>query len=404
MTDSNQPTTNGEDSGNSALLKILQMTQAKREISGLSEDFGLAEILPFPFFALVGQKEMRLALLLSVINPAIGGVLLIGTRGIGKTTAVRSLSGILPDIQVSACISGEGCLPEDAPDNLCPNCLEKWQRGDSLTRTDSVKLIELPLNARIEDVVGGVNERVAIQQSRVKLERGILARADQNLLYIDEVNLLENQIADAILDAAAAGQYTVRRGPMVGTYRSRFVLIGSMNPEEGALRPQIMDRFGLRVMVRGLTTREDRLEVYQRVRAYRSNPRAFIREWLELTLAARDEVSAARALLPEVNLAPDALDLGLRLIEKLDVDSHRAEYAMFEAARAHAAADGRTDATVNDVKAVAAMALRQRRSQFMVDYIGQQATEDEQINEVMNEAKRPRRRSKRAADPARPAE
>ncbi len=402
---SDQPL-NGNDpeltGGNSALLKILQMTQTKREISGLSEDFGLAEVLPFPFFALVGQKEMRLALLLSVINPAVGGVLLIGTRGIGKTTAVRSLSGILPDIEVSACISGEGCLPEDAPDNLCPNCLEKWKRQESLTRTDSVKLIELPLNARIEDVVGGVNERVAIQQSRVKLERGILARADQNLLYIDEVNLLENQIADAILDASAAGQYTVRRGPMVGTYRSRFVLIGSMNPEEGALRPQIMDRFGLRVMVRGLTTREDRLEVYNRVRGYRSNPRAFIREWLELTLAAREEVSLARALLLQVELSADALDLGLKLIERLDVDSHRAEYAMFEAARAHAAADGRTDATVNDVKAVAAMALRQRRSQFMVDYIEQQSTEDQHINEVMNEstAKGKRKRSRSAPDPA----
>lgn len=400
---SDQPL-NGNDpeltGGNSALLKILQMTQTKREISGLSEDFGLAEVLPFPFFALVGQKEMRLALLLSVINPAVGGVLLIGTRGIGKTTAVRSLSGILPDIEVSACISGEGCLPEDAPDNLCPNCLEKWKRQESLTRTDSVKLIELPLNARIEDVVGGVNERVAIQQSRVKLERGILARADQNLLYIDEVNLLENQIADAILDASAAGQYTVRRGPMVGTYRSRFVLIGSMNPEEGALRPQIMDRFGLRVMVRGLTTREDRLEVYNRVRGYRNNPRAFIREWLELTLAAREEVSLARALLPQVVLSADALDLGLKLIEQLDVDSHRAEYAMFEAARAHAAADGRTDATINDVKAVAAMALRQRRSQFMVDYIEQQGTEDQHINEVMNEstAKGRRKRARRGAD------
>lgn len=372
-----------ENRSSSVLMQILHGTSARRESSGLTEDFGLAEVLPYPFFALVGQEEMRLSLMLSVINPAIGGVLLIGTRGIGKTTAVRSLSGILPDIQVSACTSGESCMPEDAPDNLCPNCLEKFQRGESLVKPDTVKLIELPLNARLDDVVGGVNERVAIQQSRVKLERGILARADQNLLYVDEVNLLSNDIADAILDAAAAGQYTVRRGAMAGTFRSRFVLIGSMNPEEGALRPQIMDRFGLRVMVRGLSNRQDRLEVYTRVRAYRNNPRAFIREWLDVTLAAREEVSLARELLPEVVLTPEAVDLGLRLVEALEVDSHRAEYAMFESARAHAAADGRDQANVRDVKTVAALALRQRGSPYMSEYIDKQRDEDQRIAAVI---------------------
>jgi magnesium chelatase subunit I len=376
-------TANEGGAQSSALLRILSGTNARREVSGLSEDFGLAESLPFPFFALVGQYEMRLALLLSVINPAIGGVLLIGTRGIGKTTAVRSLSGILPDITVSACISGEGCLPEDAPDNLCPNCLEKWNRGEPLVKREAVKLIELPLNARLEDVVGGVNERVAIQQNRVRLERGILGRADQNLLYIDEVNLLPREIADAILDAGAAGQYTVRRGPMVGTYRSRFVLIGSMNPEEGSLRPQIMDRFGLRVMVRGLTSPMERLEVYRRVRSYRTNPRQFIRTWLDVTLDARDEVSVARDLLPTVTLTDEAVNLGLHLIDALEIDSHRAEYAMFEAARAFAAADHRESATESDVRAVALLALRQRRSQFMADYIESQRAEDQQISDAM---------------------
>jgi len=368
----------------SALLQILQATGAHREISGYSEDYGLAEVLPFPFFALVGQMEMRLALMLSIINPAIGGVLLVGTRGVGKTTAVRSLSGILPDVEVSACVSGEGCMPADAPDNLCPNCFEKWKRGESLTKIDTVKLVELPLNARLEDVVGGINERVAVQQSRVKLERGILSRADQNLLYVDEVNLLDHQIADAILDASAAGQYSVRRGAMSGTYRSRFVMIGSMNPEEGVLRPQIMDRFGLRILVRGLTAHDERLEVYERVRAYRNNPRAFIREWLEVTLAAREEVGLARELLPEVTLEGEAVELGLRLVEQLGVDSHRAEYAMFEAARAHAASDGRGVATVADLRTVAPMALRLRRSQFMVDFLNAQQAEDQHIIEAMN--------------------
>ncbi len=367
----------------STLLRMLNASGARRILATPSQDMGLAEQLPFPFLALVGQIEMRLALLLSVINPAIGGVLLIGPRGIGKTTAVRSLTGILPEIMVSNC--AEGCLPEDAPDGVCPECAEKLARGEPITRLDQVKLIELPLNARLEDVVGGVNERVAIQQNKVRLERGILARADQNLLYIDEVNLLDDSIADAILDAAAAGAYTVRRGAMVGTYRSRFVLIGSMNPEEGDLRPQIMDRFGLRVAVRGLMQSEQRLEIYQRVRAYRTNPRAFIREWLDMTLAAREEVSLARELLREVVLTDEALALGLRLVERLDIDSHRAEYAMFEAARAHAAADGRDKADVHDIRAVAPLALRQRRSQFMLDFFEHQQIEDRQIIEQMDQ-------------------
>ncbi len=367
-----------EDYMPSALMRILNKSGARAVLSTPAEDMGLAETLPFPFLALVGQLEMRIALLLSIINPAVGGVLLIGPRGTGKTTAVRSLGSILPDIEVSAC--PEGCTPEDyereGAAGVCAECAQKLANGISITRVEPVKLIELPLNARLEDVVGGINERIAVQQNRIRLERGILARADQNLLYIDEVNLLDDAIADAILDAASAGAYTVRRGAMAGTYRSRFVLVGSMNPEEGDLRPQIMDRFGLRVAVRGLIDTAERLEVYQRVRAYRTNPRGFIREWAGAIVDAREEVNAARELLQEVTLTDDALTLGLQLVQRLDVDSHRAEYTMFEAARAYAAADGRDKATVRDVRAVAPMALRQRRSQFMVDFFKLQQQED----------------------------
>jgi magnesium chelatase subunit I len=212
-----------------------------------------------------------------------------------------------------------------------------------------------------------------------------LSRAHNNILYIDEVNLLDDVIVDAILDAAAQGIYTVRRGAMSGTFAARFILIGSMNPEEGRLRPQIMDRFGLRVAVRGLDALEARLEVYRRVKEYRENPREFVARWADLTQDTQELVSAARLLLKETTISDEALTVGLELVRQLDIDSHRAEFAMFEAARAHAAADGRDVADVNDVRIVAHLALRQRRSQFMVDFFHRQREEDEQIRTLLDE-------------------
>jgi magnesium chelatase subunit I len=362
----------------SRLLAMLNETGARRVLRTPAPDLGLAENLPYPFLAIVGQNEMRSALLLAVINPAVGGVLLIGPRGTGKTTAVRSLTDVLPYTEISTC--AEGCMPSDidadgSPD-VCPECRRKLDAGEPISRMEPVKLVELPLNARLEDVVGGVNERIAVQQGRVRLERGILSRADQNLLYIDEVNLLDDVLVDAILDAAAQGSYTVRRGAVAGTYRSQFVLIGSMNPEEGRLRPQIMDRFGLRVPVQGLASPGERYEVYRRVRRYQQNKRRFLAEWAELTAAAAEEIVLARALLRETELSSEAIEVGLTLVHRLGIDSHRAEYTMFEAARAYAAADGRDIADIADVRAVAPMALRQRRSQFMADYFDRQEAED----------------------------
>lgn len=367
---------------NSTLLRMLNQAGARAVLEAEQPDAGLADTRPYPFLAIVGQLEMRLGLLLAVINPAIGGVLLIGPRGIGKTTAVRSLVDLLPDVEVSDC--EDGALPHDllSPESrsLYPDCYDRYHAGEAISHYEPVKLVELPLNARLEDVVGGINERIAVQQQRVRLERGILSRADNNLLYVDEVNLLADDIVDAILDASAAGKYTVRRGAMSGTYRSRFVLIGSMNPEEGRLRPQIMDRFGLRVSVRGLMTKDERLAVYERVRAYRTNPTILIKQWELATAEAREDILLARELLKETTLAPEALDAGLMLIQALDIDSHRAEFTMFEAARAYAASDGRDVATVADVRAVAPMALRMRRSPFMVSFFESQASEDNDIH------------------------
>ncbi|MBK8135445.1 MAG: ATP-binding protein [Chloroflexi bacterium] len=370
----------------SALLELLYSSGAKAILAEPAPDLGLAEQRPFPFMALVGQNEMRIALLLAIINPNIGGVLLIGQRGTGKTTAVRSLTGLLPAVEVSDC--EEGVLPSDLANDfarsLYPDCFDKFSRGESISHYEAVKLVELPLTARIDDVVGGINERIAVQRNQVRIERGILGRADNNILYVDEVNLLDDSIIDAILDAAAQGNYTVRRGPMSGTYRSRFVLVGSMNPEEGNLRPQILDRFGLRIGVRGLTDSTERREVFLRMRDYRAHATEFIRRYEWVTAEAREEVQMARERLSETTLTNEAMDAGFELVKRLEIDSHRADYVMFEAARAHAASDGRLFAGLTDLHAVAPLALRQRRSPYMKQFFVEQGQEDEEIRKHLN--------------------
>jgi magnesium chelatase subunit I len=348
-------------------------------------DAGLAEVLPFPFLAIVGQTEMKLALLMALINPTVGGVLLIGPRGAGKTTAVRSLVDLLPQAPRSLCFYG--CMPEDIEiggiDAVCPECARKYALGEPLSIMDRVRLVELPLNARMEDVVGGLDERAAVHD-RMRLRRGILAQADRDLLYVDEVNLLSDEVVDAILDAAAQGVYTVRRGPVSATYRARFVLIGSMNPEEGKLRPQIMDRFGLRVIVRGLTDPEDRLEAYRRVQGYLSKPRRVVQEYADEMALAQADVQAARDLLAQVTIPDQVAHLGLSWVNSLKIDSLRAEITMFEAARAYAAADGRIKVAESDLYQVAPMALRLRRSAFMTEYFSGQSVEENELAEILS--------------------
>lgn len=370
-----------------SLTQLLERASSRRflEVS-LAGELGLAEELPFPFLAIVGQPDMKLALLLGLINPNVDGVLLIGTRGTGKTTAVRSLADLLPEVARSLC--AYGCLPEDIEggglDEVCPDCARKYGEGQLLTYRDRVQMIELPLNSGLEDVIGGLDERAPMPR-RMRLRRGILARADRNLLYVDEVNLLSDEIVDSILDAAAQGSYTVRRAGSSASYRSRFVLIGSMNPEEGRLRPQILDRFGLRVLVRGLQSKQLRLEAYRRAVSFRRNPRQVIREYGRSTEAVREELQVARDALPKVELSRHAERFGLDLIKQLGIDSLRAEITLFEAARAHAAADGRLLASPKDIRAVAPMAIRLRRSAFMKDFFRSQQREQNELARLLKD-------------------
>lgn len=345
-----------------------------------------ADIQPFPFLAIVGQREMKLALLLSLINPALGGVLLLGPRGTGKTTAVRSLLPLLPQVERSSCYYG--CLPEDIEEGgmeaVCPECAQKFAAGIPLTHPDVVRMVEIPLNAALDDIVGSLDDRVE-KPAKLRIKTGLLAQADQNILYIDEINLLQDELADAILDAAAQGQFILKRGLASGKYRSRFVLIGSMNPEEGRLRPQIMDRFGLRVIIHGLDSLEERMEAYRRVHLFFENPYRMAAQFGEGTLQARIDLIQARRLCPTVELDDSIAAYGISLIQKMKIDSLRADITLFEAARAYCAADARLQVTRDDIEAVGPMALRLRRSKFMDDYLANQDVEEQEIEQIVSQ-------------------
>lgn len=339
----------------------------------------LHEIYPFP--ALIGQDELKLALLLALINPAIGGVLLEGPYGVGKTTAVRALLDLMPPTLQPVC--ARGC-EEEHPEGQCSDCRERVARGEPLVRQEPVRLIELPLTARLEDVLGGIDERVALEQRRVLLEPGVLRTAHGNILYVDEINLLDPSIADAILDAAAQGRTFVRRGAMVQLYPSRFVLIGSMNPEEGRLRPQIMDRFGLRVWVAPLGPAA-RLDAARNGRAFQRDPRAFRARYASQLTDLSAQVADARHRLPTIDPSVEAEQVAVTLVDALHIPSHRAEHALLEAARAHAALANHEQASLVDLRVVAALALRQRRSAVLEAESIRVAAEDTAIREALRD-------------------
>ncbi|RRR74884.1 MAG: magnesium chelatase [Candidatus Viridilinea halotolerans] len=315
---------------------------------------------PYPLLALVGQTELKMALLLGLINPGVGGVLLSGPYGVGKTTAVRALLDVMPVV-------------------ARPNA-----EAGTAPHHERMRLVELPLNARLDDVVGGINERIALEQERIQLEPGILALADGNLLYVDEINLLDAAVVDAILDAAAQGRTFVRRGPMTRLFSSRFMLVGSMNPEEGELRPQIMDRFGLRVWVAPLAEPRQRLEVYRRAQAFRSDAAAFRIAYAKQTAALADELASARAILPHVTVPPTLEEQALDLVQRLEIPSHRAEIALLEGARARAAADFRNVVNSEDLRRVAPLALRQRHSPHVAIHAQRHAAEQQTINAALD--------------------
>lgn len=346
----------------------------------------MAEVISYPLLGLVGQQEMKTALILAAVNPRVRGVLLMGPRGTGKTTAARGLVDLLPPAPRSSCPHGcEARLAAISPEYLCPDCANKLERGEDLTYLAPMQLVELPLNANMDDVIGGPNPRVALEQSRWQLQQGILYYAHRNVLYVDEINLLDEDIVNCILDAASRGYYVVRRGRLIGTFPSEFLLIGSMNPEEGPLRPQLMDRLGLRVVVAPVQDVKQRLEVYERNRLFADDPVSFAARYAEETIVLAEEIAAAKEMLPQVTIPVHTAECAMALINSLSIQSHRAEITLLEGARARAAADGRTEVEDEDLAIVAPLALRLRRSDFMERFVRDSVEEDERISAGVKE-------------------
>jgi len=319
----------------------------------------------FPFTALVGQEPMKLALLLNVVSPAVGGVLIRGEKGTAKSTAARALARLLPDMTVVAGCRFS-CDPDD-PARLCPECRERLAAGQDLPRASvPSRLVDLPVGATEDRLVGSLDLETAIRDGKRRFEPGVLARANRAVLYVDEVNLLDDHIVDALLDAAAMGVNTVEREGVSFSHPARFVLVGTMNPEEGELRPQLLDRFGLCVEVAGMAEPEQRVEVVRRLMAFEADPEAFVASHAAAERALGERLVAARERLPRVTVDDALLTDIARLSIALDVDGHRADLVMMRAAKALAALEGRETVVQEDLRRAAGLALphRMRRKPF----------------------------------------
>jgi magnesium chelatase subunit D len=316
----------------------------------------------YPFVAILGQQEMKLALILNVIDPLIGGVLIMGHRGTGKSTAVRGLTGLLPEIRVvSDC--GYQCDPKDTP-TLCASCEERLRADGKLqSHLEPVQVVELPLGATEDRVCGSINLERAFKDGAAVLEPGLLARANRGFLYIDEVNLLEDHLVDLLLDVAASGINRVEREGISVEHPARFVLIGSGNPEEGELRPQLLDRFGLHPEVKTETDPERRVAIVELRDAFDRDPIAFNSRFADQQKEIGARIVRARRALPKTKINRALLLNAAQLCAELNIEGQRGELTLVRAARAYAAFDGRSKVSADDLKRVAPMALRHRLRQ-----------------------------------------
>ena len=320
----------------------------------------------FPFSAIVGQEEMKQALLVAAVDPAVGGVLVFGDRGTGKSTAVRALAALLPPMQVV-----RGCRYHCDPQAGAGLCSECQARGGSLeVALVPVPVVDMPLGATEDRVVGALDLERALGHGEKVFEPGLLARANRGFLYIDEVNLLEDHLVDLLIDVAASGENLVEREGLSVRHPARFVLVGSGNPEEGELRPQLLDRFGLSVEVGTPQDITARIDIVRRRDAYERDPDGFAELWQAENVRLQQRIAAARALLPAVEMSDAVLEQATRLCMALGTDGLRAELTLLRTARALASLEGETQVGEGQVRRVAPSALRHRLRRDPLDESG----------------------------------
>jgi Mg-chelatase subunit ChlI len=313
----------------------------------------------YPFTALVGQERMRRALILNAINPQIGGVLIRGERGTAKSTAARALAALLPNIRVVAGCRF-GCNP-DRPDAYCDECRERTENGEVLpVEVRATPFVDLPVSATEDRVVGTLDIEKAIQFGERHFEPGILASANRGVLYVDEVNLLDDHVVDLLLDSAAMGVNFVEREGISFQHPARFVLVGSMNPEEGDLRPQLLDRFAHAVDVVGIQDAQDRVEILRRRIYFEQDPDGFVAAYEADEKELADRIMTARKRYDMVRYSEQDMYTIASLTASFDVDGHRADIVILRTARAQAAYDGRLDISDRDILLAAELALPHR--------------------------------------------
>ena len=313
-----------------------------------------ARRMVFPFTAIVGQEEMKLALLLNVIDPKVGGVMIMGDRGTGKSTTIRALADLLPEIDVVG----------DDPFNSDPNDPDWISDGSDPQSRPIVKkkvpMVDLPLGATEDRVCGTIDIEKALSEGVKAFEPGLLAKANRGILYVDEVNLLDDHLVDVLLDSAASGWNTVEREGISIRHPARFVLVGSGNPEEGELRPQLLDRFGMHAEIRTVKEPALRVEIVEQRAAFDQNPQEFIQKYQPDQEALQKQLVMAQERLPEVQLDYDLRVKISQVCSELDVDGLRGDIVTNRAAKALAAFEGRNEVTVDDIRRVITLCLRHR--------------------------------------------
>jgi magnesium chelatase subunit D len=350
----------------------------------------------YPFSAIVGQEQMKKALILNAINPGIGGVLIRGEKGTAKSTAARALARLLPDrLVVDGCRFG--CDPADTK-RLCAECQER--APDLKARSAPMRVIELPISATEDKVVGSLDISHALKSGEKRFEPGILAEAHRNILYVDEVNLLNDHIVDVLLDAAAMGVNYIEREGVSYSHPASFILIGTMNPEEGELRPQLLDRFGLCVDIEGIRDAGTRVDVIRRRQEYENDPDGFVAAWAVQEKALKDRILQARALLPQVRVSDDMLRMIAQICIDMAVDGHRADITMMKTAATIAACNARNEVNDEDIREAALLVLshRMRRRPFAEQQLDKQKME-QSIENAKKERKQPEERQDHHGQP-----